>query len=81
MVAAFISISTRASVQRYSSARVSKMYVLRWLAHSTSPRLYSTMTEHLVPLPTVEKISDRIIRVLGGNPGKVSANLGTLEAC
>jgi ribonuclease/clavin/mitogillin len=39
------------------------------------------MTEHLVPLPTVEKISDRIIRILGGNPGKVSANLGTLEAC
>ncbi|KAH5598243.1 hypothetical protein HBI45_161260 [Parastagonospora nodorum] len=30
------------------------------------------MAEKLVPLPTVEKLSSRIIRVLGGNPGKFS---------
>jgi hypothetical protein len=53
------------------------MYVSRWLAHSATRRLYSKMTEHLVPLPTVEKISSRIIRVLGGNPGKVSVAIHT----
>jgi hypothetical protein len=26
----------------------------------------------LVPLPKVEKLSSRVIRILGGNPGKVS---------
>jgi ribonuclease/clavin/mitogillin len=30
------------------------------------------MAEKLVPLPTVEKLSSRVIRVLGGNPSKVS---------
>jgi hypothetical protein len=30
------------------------------------------MTESLVSLPKVEQVSDRVIRVLGGNPSKVS---------
>ena len=47
---------------------------VRWQmrVHPSLPRLYSTMAETLVPLPAVEKLSDRVIRVLGGNPSKVS---------
>lgn len=30
------------------------------------------MATKLVPLPDVEKISPLVIRILGGNPGKVS---------
>jgi hypothetical protein len=33
--------------------------------------LYSNMSEPLVLLSAVEKLSDRVIRVLGGNPSKV----------
>lgn len=44
-------------------------------AHSAFHRLYSTMAEPLVPLPPVEKLSSRVIRVLAGNPGKVSVGL------
>jgi hypothetical protein len=46
---------------------------LRCLSASfKSRRLYSKMTESLVSLPEVEQVSDRVIRVLGGNPSKVS---------
>jgi hypothetical protein len=48
------------------------MNVPRCFVHCTSRRLYSKMTEKLVPLPAVEKLSSRVIRVLGGNPSKVS---------
>lgn len=50
---------------------------LQCLARLTSRRLYSKMADRLVPLPDVEKLSDRVIRVLGGNPSKVSA----MRAC
>ena len=32
----------------------------------------SSQTSHLPSLPNTERISPRVIRVLGGNPGKVS---------
>jgi hypothetical protein len=51
------------------------MQAARWFAHLTSRKLSSTMAEPLVPLPTVEKLSNRVIRILGGNPSKVSASL------
>jgi len=39
-------------------------------------RLYHTrMATKLVPLPDVEKISPSVIRILGGNPGKVSIEM------
>jgi len=43
------------------------------LSAFTSRRLYAKMVEALVPLPEIDKLSDRVIRVLGGNPSKVSA--------
>jgi hypothetical protein len=44
---------------------------LHYIVRSTNRRLYSKMSEPLVSLPAVQKLSDRVIRVLGGNPSKV----------
>ncbi|CAE7209391.1 hypothetical protein P3342_011875 [Pyrenophora teres f. teres] len=43
---------------------------LKLLSTFTSRRLYATMVEALVPLPEIEKLSDGVMRVLGGNPSK-----------
>lgn len=45
---------------------------LLYLVQCTTRRLYSNMSEPLVPLPDVEQLSERVIRILGGNPSKVS---------
>jgi hypothetical protein len=47
----------------------------RLLPNFASGRYFSKMAEFLVSLPDIEKVSDRVIRVLGGNPSKVSAYL------
>jgi hypothetical protein len=61
---------------RYNSAAasVTMRVPARWFAHFTSRRLFSKMSDPLIPLPTVEKLSDRVIRVLGGNPSQVSSS-------
>jgi hypothetical protein len=37
------------------------------------------MAEPLVPLPAIQQLSSRVIRVLAGNPGKVSTVGSTLK--
>jgi hypothetical protein len=39
---------------------------------ATTNALRFVMTTQRVQLPDVEKLTDRVIRILGGNPGKVS---------
>jgi hypothetical protein len=64
----------RASVSREPQpARATMPPRLRCLfATLTSRRLNSSMAEPLKSLPEIEKLSDQVIRVLGGNPSKVS---------
>ena len=72
VVIASVSISV---VPRYSQPtprETDTMHMLRQVFRGTFCRQFSTMTETLVPLPAVEKLSSRVIRVLGGNPSKVS---------
>lgn len=69
-------INKRASKLRTSGQlqRVTMQMSWRLRAHFTFHKRYSTMAEPLVPLPAVDKLSSRVIRVLGGNPGKVSSS-------
>ena len=70
---------------QYVNMRVS---LLRGLRASSSPltvtptyrylQKYSTMVERLADLPSIEKLSPRVLRILGGNPSKVRHASNTL---
>ena len=43
------------------------------ICNFTMPSILRTMATQLVQLPEVERLSSSVIRILGGNPGKVSS--------
>ena len=59
--------------KRVSKVRESDMKA-EWPLHNCflQRKHLSTMAVTLVPLPEIERLSSQVIRILGGNPGKVS---------